>query len=51
MVYIDRCDISDDILASIDLPSSVPSCPISSESTSSVMENAASYGTLNNLYD
>ena len=42
------CDKSDDILASIDLPPSLPSCPISSESTSSVMENVASYGTLNN---
>ena len=44
------CDISDDVLASIDLnvPSSLPSCPISLESTSSVMENVASHGTFNN---
>ena len=42
------CNISDDILASIDLLSIHPSCPTSNERVSSVMENVASYGTFNN---
>ena len=42
------CDISDDILASIDLPSILPSRSISNKRISSVMENVASYGTFNN---
>ena len=42
------CNISDDILASIDLLSILPSCPISNERISSVMENVAGYRTFNN---